>query len=139
MIGRLNVGRFASPWRSFGLSLLLCCLACATLFSGVQARERFVQTDAVVLETVLRAELPPEARATLALIESAGPYPYERDGSVFGNYEKRLPPRSRGYYREYTVTTPGVKHRGARRIVAGTSREYFYTDNHYRSFRKVQE
>jgi ribonuclease T1 len=93
------------------------------------------------------AALPREAQATLALIKAGGPFPYARDGSVFGNREKMLPPRSRGYYREYTVKTPGARDRGARRIVAGagvsgdarTSGEYYYTGDHYNSFRRIRE
>jgi len=85
------------------------------------------------------AELPAEARETLQLIGRGGPFPYERDGTVFGNFEKLLPLRERGYYREYTVRTPGLKHRGARRIVAGNAGELYYTDDHYRSFRRVRE
>lgn len=83
-------------------------------------------------------ELPREARETLALIDKGGPFPYERDDVVFGNFEKRLPIRERGYYREYTVRTPGVKHRGARRIVAGRNGERYYTDDHYRSFKRIK-
>ncbi len=83
-------------------------------------------------------ELPPEARATLALIDRGGPFPYERDGVVFRNFEKRLPLRERGYYREYTVRTPGVSHRGARRIVAGGGGELYYTDDHYQSFKRIR-
>ena len=85
------------------------------------------------------AQLPAEARVTLGLIAKGGPYPYERDGIVFGNFEKRLPIRERGYYREYTVPTPGVKSRGARRIVAGRAGELYYTDDHYKTFRRVRE
>lgn len=84
-------------------------------------------------------ELPPEARATLALIKSGGPYPYPQDGRVFSNREKLLPLRSRGYYREYTVRTPGVRDRGARRIVAGDGGEYYYSADHYRSFSRVRD
>jgi ribonuclease T1 len=84
-------------------------------------------------------QLPPEARQTLAQIKAGGPFPYARDGSVFGNREGLLPQRGRGYYREYTVKTPGAKDRGARRIVAGTSGEYYYTDDHYRSFKRILE
>lgn len=82
--------------------------------------------------------LPPEAIDTLALIERGGPYPYRQDDGVFGNRERRLPAQPRGYYREYTVKTPGSRDRGARRIVAGGRPpvEYFYTDDHYRSFRR---
>jgi ribonuclease T1 len=93
------------------------------------------------------AALPAEARATLSLIKAGGPFPYAKDGSVFGNREKMLPPRDRGYYREYTVKTPGARDRGARRIVAGggasgdarTSGEYYYSDDHYNTFRRIRE
>jgi ribonuclease T1 len=84
--------------------------------------------------------LPPEAVATLELIERGGPFPYDRDGSVFQNRERRLPDRPRGYYREYTVPTPGSPDRGARRIVTGGEppEVYYYTDDHYRSFRRLE-
>ncbi|MGQ0511314.1 MAG: ribonuclease domain-containing protein [Betaproteobacteria bacterium] len=88
------------------------------------------------------AALPPEARATLALIRKGGPFPYQKDGSTFGNREGLLPRRPRGYYREFTVKTPGSRDRGARRIVAGGGRspgEFYYTDDHYRSFRRILE
>jgi ribonuclease T1 len=99
------------------------------------------------LREVAVAELPPEARETLALVRSGGPFAYRKDGAVFGNFEKRLPIAARGYYREYTVTTPGSRDRGARRIVAGkgttgdvrTSGEYYYTADHYRTFRRIIE
>ncbi len=83
--------------------------------------------------------LPPEARHTLALIKGNGPFPYRQDAQTFGNREKRLPMRAHGYYREYTVKTPGAKDRGARRIVAGNGGEFYYTDDHYRSFRRIRE
>jgi ribonuclease T1 len=82
-------------------------------------------------------QLPPEAKQTLALVRANGPFPYARDGAVFSNREGLLPERERGYYREYTVKTPGRQDRGARRIVAGRAGEYYYTDDHYRSFRRV--
>ena len=95
------------------------------------------------------AKLPVEARETLAAVRAGGPFPYPRDGAVFHNREGPLPKRNRGYYREYTVKTPGAKDRGARRIVAGGCGEfggveygcveYFYTDDHYRSFRRIIE
>ncbi len=97
---------------------------------------------------ILVADLPPEAQRTLRLIQRGGPFPYPRkDGSSFGNFEKRLPVQVRGYYREYTVPTPGSRDRGPRRIVAGegrngdvaTSGEYYYTDDHYRTFRRIRE
>lgn len=85
------------------------------------------------------SRLPPEARRTLALIRQGGPFPYARDGSVFGNREGLLPRQNRGYYREYTVVTPGSRDRGARRIVSGRVGEYWYTADHYRSFRRIRE
>ena len=86
------------------------------------------------------ADLPPEAVATLARIEAGGPFAYRQDGNVFENREQRLPRQPRGYYREYTVETPGSPDRGARRIVAGGDPpvEFFYTSDHYRSFRRLE-
>ncbi|MEV5971229.1 ribonuclease domain-containing protein [Streptomyces sp. NPDC051921] len=89
------------------------------------------------LPAVREAELPREARQTLALIRSGGPFPYARDGAVFSNFERVLPRRGRGYYHEYTVRTPGERDRGARRIVTGQRGETYYTDDHYQSFREV--
>lgn len=96
--------------------------------------------------TVELDRLPPEAAQTLRLIQRGGPFPYRKDGTVFQNRERRLPMQPAGYYREYTVPTPGSPDRGARRIVAGegttgdvrTSGEYYYTGDHYRSFRRIQ-
>jgi len=84
-------------------------------------------------------KLPDEARQTLALIRSNGPFPYQRDGAVFANRENRLPRQQRGYYREYTVRTPGAKDRGARRIVAGKGGEFYYSEDHYRSFMRIRD
>lgn len=95
--------------------------------------------DASPATSIAVAELPPEGRETLDLIKKGGPYPFARDGIAFGNREGILPKRQRGYYREFTVVTPGIKHRGARRIVSGQPGEYYYTDDHYRSFRKISE
>jgi len=94
--------------------------------------------SALVTDTKTSA-LPIEARQTLALIKAGGPFPYSQDGKTFQNREKILPRKQRGYYREYTVKTPGAKDRGARRIVAGRDGEYYYTDDHYRSFRRIIE
>ena len=85
------------------------------------------------------AALPAEARETLTRIKAGGPFPYPQDGKTFQNREKRLPLRGRGYYREYTVKTPGATDRGARRIVAGRGGELYYTEDHYRSFRRIIE
>ncbi|MGW6014469.1 ribonuclease domain-containing protein [Streptomyces sp. NPDC055210] len=89
------------------------------------------------MDTVREAELPAEARRTLALIDAGGPYPYAKDGSVFGNFERELPRHERGHYHEFTVRTPGERDRGARRIVTGRDGEVYYTDDHYNSFRAV--
>lgn len=84
-------------------------------------------------------DLPREARDTLALIRKGGPYPYAKDGTVFGNREGRLPRQKRGYYREFTVRTPGERTRGARRIVAGERGDAWYSDDHYATFRRIRE
>jgi ribonuclease T1 len=91
------------------------------------------------IKDIAIAELPSEARTTLQLIEKGGPFPYQRDGAVFGNFERRLPLKQRGYYREFTVPTPGRRDRGARRIVAGEDGECYYTEDHYRTFRKIRK
>ncbi len=88
---------------------------------------------------IAAAQLPAEARDTLARIRSGGPFPYPQDGAAFGNRERMLPPRERGYYHEYTVPTPGARDRGARRIVAGRGEQYWFTDDHYRTFRRISE
>ena len=84
-------------------------------------------------------DLTPEGRDTLTLIKKGGPFPYAKDGTVFSNYEGLLPKQSGGYYHEYTVITPGSHDRGARRIVAGSAGEYYYTSDHYRSFKRIVE
>ncbi|MFD6110229.1 ribonuclease domain-containing protein [Streptomyces yangpuensis] len=87
---------------------------------------------------VVRADaLPRQARDVLALIDKGGPYPYRQDGTVFGNFEKVLPRQKRGYYHEFTVRTPGERDRGARRIVTGEGGEFYYTDDHYETFKAV--
>jgi len=85
------------------------------------------------------ADLPAEARATLALIKAGGSFPHQQDGRTFGNRERLLPRHERGYYREYTVRTPGARDRGARRIVAGSRGEFYFTADHYRSFQRIRE
>ncbi len=96
-----------------------------------------------VSASVPLAALPTEAQATHRLILSGGPFPYQKDGSIFGNRERLLQPQPRGFYREYTVRTPGSRDRGARRIVCGGKpptqpQACYYTDNHYASFRRIQ-
>jgi ribonuclease T1 len=110
------------------LLVALCCTvtACA-------------RGNADSLGTVSLADLPPEAITTLRLIDQGGPFPYRRDGIVFGNYERRLPIRQRGYYHEYTVPTPAAGNRGARRIVTGNGGERYYTNDHYQTFRRIKQ
>ncbi|HEU0202827.1 MAG TPA: ribonuclease domain-containing protein [Burkholderiaceae bacterium] len=115
-------------------------LAAALAAGAAPARE------APRLPEVALHALPREAQDTLALIQRGGPFPYRKDGTVFGNRERRLPIQPRGYYTEYTVPTPGRRDRGARRIVAGrgatgnfaTGGEYYYTDDHYETFRRIR-
>jgi ribonuclease T1 len=87
--------------------------------------------------TVALSSLPAQASDTVHLIEARGPFPYPQDGVVFINAERRLPDEPRGYYREYTVPTPGSADRGARRIITGKNGEYYYTPDHYETFRRV--
>lgn len=91
------------------------------------------------LPEIKASDLPPEARQTLDLIARGGPYPYSRDDVTFGNFERILPRKASGYYREYTVRTPGESDRGARRIVAGEAGEKYYTADHYESFKFIAE
>jgi ribonuclease T1 len=91
------------------------------------------------LPSISESALPAEARRTLALIRAGGPYSYSQDDKTFGNFERLLPRQSSGYYREYTVPTPGESDRGARRIVAGAGGEKYYTQDHYDSFKFIAE
>jgi ribonuclease T1 len=121
----------SASWRCFAAALL----AVSLLACGDSPAER----AAGALPEVAASELPAQARDTIALIRKGGPFPYERDGVVFGNFEKLLPAKERGYYREFTVRTPGARNRGARRIVAGRGGELYYTDDHYQTFRRIRE
>jgi ribonuclease T1 len=113
----------------------------ALLAAPVQAKDTTPALESVT-RTVALASLPPQARTTYGLILSGGPFPYQKDGTVFGNRERLLPRQPRGYYREYTVRTPGSRDRGARRIVCGGRQPSqpdicFYTADHYASFSKI--
>lgn len=124
---------------SFTAAVVVACAAAAGLAGVTSAKARDL-TDAS--EAVSLATLPPEARQTDRLIRSGGPFPYSKDGTVFGNRERLLPRRPRGFYREYTVPTPGSRDRGARRMVCGGSQPRepeacFYTADHYASFRRI--
>ena len=92
------------------------------------------------LPWIAASALPPEARSTLALIRSGGPYPFPRnDNQTFSNRERILPPEPRGYYKEFTVITPGSSDRGARRIIAGSQGERYWTADHYATFSRIEE
>jgi len=123
-------------WSVAGVLLFVLSVA------AVQARQS-PSTDGVASSITL-AELPPQGRETYAQIRTGGPFAHAKDGTVFGNRERLLPANQRGYYREYTVRTPGLRDRGARRIVCGGSRPRipdacYYTSDHYASFREIVE
>jgi ribonuclease T1 len=115
-------------------------LACVSAWTAPIA---FARSHAAERDEVVVAQLPHEARDVLALVHAGGPFRFERDGVTFGNRERSLPPRRRGYYHEYTVATPGERTRGARRIVCGGPRRTpevcYYSDDHYASFRRIRE
>jgi guanyl-specific ribonuclease Sa len=123
------------------LSLLFAALFFSLVFFGnVFYSVEASPSEALITQIpVISVEkLPPEAKKTLDLIKKGGPFPYDRDGIVFRNREKILPIAPIGYYREYTVPTPGVRNRGARRIVTGQKREAYYTQDHYQSFYRIK-
>ncbi len=121
------------------LALALSVLGVLLTPIGASAEESLPQVGSVA-----RSELPREAQTTAALIRAGGPFPYSKDGAVFANRERLLPPEARGYYREYTVETPGARDRGARRIVCGGRKPTlpdacFYTGDHYASFARIAQ
>ncbi len=131
-------------WKAFAMGVrpmvaagLLGAASLLALPSGARSPVQNAGQPAIGL-----AQLPASGRTTYALIQGGGPFPYDKDGSVFGNYERQLPVRKRGYYREYTVRTPGVRGRGARRIVCGgaprTPDACYYSGDHYNSFRTIE-
>jgi len=123
------------------LSLLFAALFCSLIFFGnlFYSVEASPNEALITQVSVISVEkLPPEAKKTLDLIKKGGPFPYDRDGIVFRNREKILPLAPTGYYREYTVPTPGIRNRGARRIVTGQKREAYYTQDHYQSFYRIK-
>ena len=125
---------------AIGATRLLGAAAVAAALLAAPAQARVTPDD---LPAVAVGDLPREARAVIAQIHSGGPFRYRRDGVVFGNRERILPAKPRGYYHEYTVPTPGATSRGARRIVCGgppkTPDACYYTDDHYRTFRRIRE
>jgi len=125
--------------RGVRLALTSLILAASATAALVEARTPLLTPDPTA--TISIAELPAPGAQTYAQITRGGPFPFEKDGVVFGNRERLLPIRNRGYYREYTVATPGLGHRGTRRIVCGGKpREpeaCYYTADHYASFRRI--
>ena len=131
-------------WRRVVAALATLVLALAVLGGGAPgwARSDPPGAEAGASAEIALAELPREAREVMRLIHQGGPFPYDKDGTVFFNRERLLPVHKRGYYREYTVPTPGVRHRGARRIVCGgweptVPDACYYTADHYASFRRI--
>ncbi|MFJ8061641.1 ribonuclease domain-containing protein [Streptomyces sp. NPDC096142] len=131
--------RFVSRVLLVFLAVLLPvgCSSTATTGATASTASSTATPTSASTSTVRLSQLPAEARRTVALIDRGGPFPYARDGVVFGNHEKLLPRQKRGFYHEYTVRTPGSRDRGARRIVTGQDGGIYYTDDHYKSFRTV--
>lgn len=128
--------------RVAALKFVLTSFLLAATLTGAQAKQPATQVVGGQ-STIALAELPKQGRETYELIRQGGPFPYDKDGTVFGNRERALPTQPRGYYREYTVKTPGSRDRGARRIVCGgqprTPQACYYTADHYATFRKIVE
>jgi ribonuclease T1 len=128
-------------WLIFFLGILVSfSLAITDNFNLSEIAPVFAQETTIVAQIPTKnlSDLPPEAKKTLNLIDQGGPFPYpQKDGSIFSNRERLLPNKPRGYYREYTIPTPGANNRGARRFVVGNQGEIYYTDNHYQSFFRV--
>lgn len=131
---------FVTPFAG-ALQVLALCVLWVGLLSATPASARESVSTAVDMAA---QDLPPEAHRVIEQILAGGPFRYRKDGTVFGNRERKLPRQARGYYTEYTVRTPGERDRGARRIIAGGSPpgvqgEFWYTDDHYRTFRRIRE
>lgn len=134
---RIRVGRQGGHWG--GAVALAVALAVGVGTFLVQARTPDFSPSTA---SVALSGLPKQGQQVMEQIRQGGPFRYEKDGTVFGNRERLLPGQKRGYYREYTVPTPGLKHRGARRIVCGgekprTPEACYYTEDHYASFRLI--
>lgn len=127
-------------WRAAGAAVLLVLLASVSGLSPNAAQAKGPLDSPA--EAIAVAQLPPQGQSMMTLIYQGGPFRYDKDGAVFGNRERILPAKNRGYYREYTVRTPSERSRGARRIVCGGLKPAapdacYYTDDHYASFRKI--
>lgn len=122
-------------WRLISIVFLASMLGSPLHVQGAQP----LQGGQEGLSVIRVAELPVQARETLLAIKQGGPFAYPRDGVVFNNFEQVLPKRQRGYYHEYTVVTPGESNRGVRRIISGAAHEYYYTTDHYQTFKRILE
>ncbi len=126
--------------RQMRFGLAVAGFVLMALFGGGWAQARGLAPESSA-PTLSVAELPPQAVRTYELIRRGGPFEHEKDGVVFGNRERLLPLQKRGYYREYTVPTPGSRNRGARRIVCGGQARApdacYYTGDHYASFSRI--
>ena len=118
-----------------GAFVLALALALASAPAAAQ-RQPVAPPEIAAIEA---AQLPKEAHATIEMIRKGGPFPYAKDGAIFGNREGQLPRQKRGYYKEYTVKTPGERTRGARRIIMGAAGELYYTEDHYNHVRRIRE
>ena len=144
-----DAGRSAAPaaTTTAATTTAATTTAATTTAATTTAATTTAATTTAATTTVSVSQLPTEAQQTLQLIHRGGPFPFRKDGAVFANREQLLPQRPRGYYTEYTVRTPDTRDRGARRIVAGrgtdgdpgTSGEYYYTEDHYNTFRRIRE
>ena len=129
-----------------GASAVATALLLSGLAGGAQAKEAFGDrspTAAPALAEIALSELPVQAQETHRLVFAGGPFPYDKDGVVFGNRERLLPRKARGFYREYTVKTPGARNRGARRLICGGTppsapEVCYYTGDHYASFQRIR-
>jgi ribonuclease T1 len=135
----LYIAAVLSIFLAFNLAADVAGCAPVSDGQGFQATSATQSSTQSGLNVIKASDLPPEGRATLNLIKNGGPFPYSKDGAVFNNYEGLLPAKAKGYYHEYTVITPGSSDRGARRIIAGANHEYYYTSDHYASFKLIQE
>lgn len=134
---RIRVGRQSVNWASAAALAVALVTGVGTFMVQARAPDTAPSTVSVSL-----AGLPEQGRVVMEQIRQGGPFRYEKDGTVFGNRERLLPSHKRGYYREYTVPTPGLSHRGARRIVCGGHKPRlpdacYYTEDHYASFRLI--
>jgi len=124
------------------LMLVLTTLGTVTTVTALHARGLESDAGGITPGLIALSALPPEGQTVMRQIQEGGPFRYDKDGTSFGNRERLLPMQKRGYYREYTVPTPGLSHRGAKRIVCGGTQARqpeacYYTEDHYSSFRRI--